>query len=149
MTRPDESDESFPQCPAAPTHPPHGPRSGPGPARVALAGLLAAAALVLLFEHRVHVLGVLPWLLVLACPLMHLFGHGTHGAHARHPRQRDAAGHAAAAEHETGSIPDEVRGWRAPSPWARPPGPLAGRDTRTLEEMPAEAPRPLRPWRLP
>ncbi|APO74488.1 hypothetical protein AM571_CH01664 [Rhizobium etli 8C-3] len=33
------------------------------------------------YEHRVHVLGVLPWLLILACPLMHLFMHHGHGAH--------------------------------------------------------------------
>jgi DUF2933 family protein len=42
----------------------------------------AAIALVLLFtEHRAHVLGLLPWLFLLACPLMHLFMHGGHGGH--------------------------------------------------------------------
>jgi hypothetical protein len=30
-------------------------------------------------EHRAHVIQALPWLLVLLCPLMHLFhGHGGH-----------------------------------------------------------------------
>jgi hypothetical protein len=40
-----------------------------------------------LAEHWVHVLGVLPYLLILACPLMHLFmhkGHGGHGGHHSH-----------------------------------------------------------------
>jgi hypothetical protein len=47
-------------------------------------GLLAfgAVALFLLMnEHRAHVFGVLPLLLLLACPLMHLFMHGGHGGH--------------------------------------------------------------------
>jgi hypothetical protein len=39
----------------------------------------------LIYEHRVHTLGILPYLLVLACPLMHLFhGHGQHGGHGGH-----------------------------------------------------------------
>ncbi|PTQ88551.1 DUF2933 domain-containing protein [Agitococcus lubricus] len=33
----------------------------------------------LLEEHRAHMLGVLPYLFLLACPLMHLFMH--HGHH--------------------------------------------------------------------
>ncbi|MBY5838562.1 DUF2933 domain-containing protein [Rhizobium leguminosarum] len=50
----------------------------------------AAIALVLItYEHRVHVLGILPWLLILACPLMHLFMHHGHGGHSGH----DHAGH--------------------------------------------------------
>jgi hypothetical protein len=35
----------------------------------------------LLGEHRVHALGLLPWLLLLACPFLHIFTHGGHGAH--------------------------------------------------------------------
>jgi len=30
-------------------------------------------------EHRAHLFGVLPYLLLLACPLMHLFMHRGHG----------------------------------------------------------------------
>lgn len=37
------------------------------------------AAFYLLTEHRAHLLGVLPFLLFLACPLMHVFMHGGHG----------------------------------------------------------------------
>ena len=43
----------------------------------------------LLTEHTAHVFGVLPWLLILACPLMHIFmHHGRHGGHGQAPRQR-------------------------------------------------------------
>ncbi len=42
--------------------------------------LFAAMALFyLLSEHRAHLFGALPYLLVLACPLMHRFMHGHHG----------------------------------------------------------------------
>ncbi len=42
----------------------------------------AVAGYFLLTEHRAHVIQALPWLLFLACPLMHLFHHG-HGGHHR------------------------------------------------------------------
>jgi len=42
---------------------------------VAFVGLALAA---LIFEHRMHVLGALPYLVILLCPLMHLFMHGGH-----------------------------------------------------------------------
>lgn len=32
-------------------------------------------------EHRAHLFGALPFLLILACPLMHMFMHKGHGAH--------------------------------------------------------------------
>lgn len=31
--------------------------------------------------HTAHLLGALPYLLLLACPLMHVFMHGGHGGH--------------------------------------------------------------------
>jgi hypothetical protein len=43
-------------------------------------GFAAIALFFLWTEHRAHLLGALPYLLVLACPLMHLFHHG-HGHH--------------------------------------------------------------------
>jgi hypothetical protein len=46
---------------------------------IVLLGFLAVAAFFLLTEHTAHVFGALPWLLLLACPLMHLFMHGGHG----------------------------------------------------------------------
>ncbi len=47
-------------------------------------GFVAIAAVLLLTEHRAHVLGVLPYLFLLACPLMHLFMHHDHNGHAHH-----------------------------------------------------------------
>ncbi len=45
-----------------------------------LIGFLLIAGFFLFSEHRAHLLGFLPFLLFLACPLMHLFHHG-HGRH--------------------------------------------------------------------
>lgn len=41
----------------------------------------AVAAYFLLTEHLAHVIGALPYLLLLACPLMHVFMHHGHGHH--------------------------------------------------------------------
>jgi hypothetical protein len=54
------------------------------PATLVLVAFLAIAAYYLLSEHTAHVFQALPLLLVLACPLMHLFMHGGHGSHADH-----------------------------------------------------------------
>ena len=40
--------------------------------------ILAALGAYLLWTHTGHVLTAVPYLILLACPLMHLFGHG-HG----------------------------------------------------------------------
>jgi hypothetical protein len=50
---------------------------------VGLIVLGSVAGYVLWTEHRAHLAGALPFVLLLACPLMHVFmhhGHG-HGAH--------------------------------------------------------------------
>lgn len=44
-------------------------------------GFLLIAGFFLWEEHRAHLLGALPWLFLLACPLLHLFMHGGHGGH--------------------------------------------------------------------
>ena len=59
-------------------------------ARWVLAGFLVIAAFFLLTEHWAHVMGVLPFLLLLACPLMHLFMHGRHGGHHHSAGQQDS-----------------------------------------------------------
>jgi hypothetical protein len=42
--------------------------------------LFAAIALFFLWEeHQAHLLGVLPYLILLLCPLLHLFMHHGHG----------------------------------------------------------------------
>ncbi|KAB2943542.1 MAG: DUF2933 domain-containing protein [Hyphomicrobium sp.] len=43
--------------------------------------LLLIGGFLLVSEHRAHILGVGLWLLILACPLLHIFGHGGHGGH--------------------------------------------------------------------
>jgi hypothetical protein len=45
---------------------------------LAFAGFLAIAGFFLLTEHRAHVLGTLPFVLLALCPLLHFFGHGGH-----------------------------------------------------------------------
>lgn len=49
-----------------------------------LIGFIAIAAYFLITEHRAHLAGFmyfLPFLFLLACPLMHIFMHGGHGGH--------------------------------------------------------------------
>jgi hypothetical protein len=45
---------------------------------------LIIAGILLWTEHLAHAFGYLPYLLILACPLMHLFMHGGHGGHGGH-----------------------------------------------------------------
>jgi len=48
---------------------------------VVMCGFLLVAGFYLVTEHTAHLFGVLPFLLILACPLMHLFHHHGHGKH--------------------------------------------------------------------
>ena len=50
-------------------------------AHIALCVAIAAAAALVLRAHREHLVSALPYLLLLACPLLHVFGHHGH----RHP----------------------------------------------------------------
>ncbi len=56
----------------------------PGTGRVlrllALAAFAAGLAYLLIGEHRVHLLGWVPFLLLLLCPLLHMSMHGGHSA---------------------------------------------------------------------
>lgn len=67
----------------------HAPTSSraPGmsrPVKVALLMVAAIGGFFLLREHWDHVAGNWVYLLLLACPLMHLFhGHGRHGGHGK------------------------------------------------------------------
>jgi len=58
---------------------------------VALVGFVAIAGFFLLTEHTAHVFGVLPYLLVLACPFLHFF---------MHPHHRKAGGSGGGPPHE-------------------------------------------------
>ncbi len=47
------------------------------------------AAVFLWTEHRAHLIGAyewLPWLVLLLCPVIHLFMHRSHGHHGGHHR---------------------------------------------------------------
>jgi hypothetical protein len=48
---------------------------------IVLCGFLLVAGFYLVAEHTAHVFGALPYLLLAACPLMHLFMHHGHGGH--------------------------------------------------------------------
>lgn len=64
-------------------HPPSFWRSRSGIGLLVLGGI---AAVFLLTEHLAHTLGVLPYLLLLACPVMHVFMHrGHHHGHGHAP----------------------------------------------------------------
>lgn len=52
----------------------------------AFVGFLAIAGFFLMTEHRAHLFGILPFLLILACPLLHVFGH-SHDGHGGHGGQ--------------------------------------------------------------
>lgn len=49
----------------------------------------AIASYFLLTEHLAHTLGALPYLLLAACPLMHLFMHHGHDGHGEHDHPAD------------------------------------------------------------
>ena len=50
-------------------------------ANIVLLGFLAIGAYFLVTEHWAHIVPFLPWLFLLACPLMHVFMHAGHGGH--------------------------------------------------------------------
>lgn len=58
--------------------------AGGNRARWAFLAFAATAAFFLTTEHRAHLFGVLPYLLLLACPLLHWFMHRGHGGHGGH-----------------------------------------------------------------
>nr|WP_297354126.1 DUF2933 domain-containing protein [uncultured Caldimonas sp.] len=74
----------------------HQPQQPPpfwrSPAGLTLLVAAAVGGFYLVTEHTAHLLGALPYLILLACPLMHVFmhrGRGHHGHHHGHPRSSD------------------------------------------------------------
>lgn len=57
-------------------------------------GFIAVAGFFFFTEHRAHLMGALPFVLLALCPLMHFFhgGHGGHGGHGHHGGTGDASG---------------------------------------------------------
>jgi hypothetical protein len=64
-----------------PVNPDAPPQTMPNPLKWALPIIIGLIAALLLFEHRMHLGAILPWLLLAGCALMHLFMHRGHGAH--------------------------------------------------------------------
>lgn len=66
--------------------------------------LIGVAVLVvgfyLMTEHRAHLYGALPYLLLLTCPLMHVFMHRSHGDHGPDVHEKNIAGKAIKEEGE-------------------------------------------------
>ena len=58
-------------------------------AGIVMLGFLVIAGALLFTEHRAHVFGILIFLPLLACPLMHIFMHGGHGGHSGHAGQNE------------------------------------------------------------
>lgn len=75
------------------TTPPSRTRQGHAVSRWVFAGFALVALFFLVTEHRAHLYGWLPYLLLAACPLMHLFhGHGGHGSDGSHGADRESRG---------------------------------------------------------
>ena len=72
---------------------------------IVLFGFLAIAGFFLILEHRAHLLGWLPFAIILLCPLMHIFMHGSHKGHGGQggPDGRGSA----AGEGDAGRSPDQ------------------------------------------
>jgi hypothetical protein len=52
---------------------------------------LIVGGLFLIAQHRDHLIPYLPWLVLAACPLMHVFmhhGHGSHQGHSGHDEKK-------------------------------------------------------------
>ena len=62
---------------------------------------LGFIAYFLITEHWAHIIPYLPWLILLACPLLHVFMHGGHG------HGSNEEGHDSHSTHDTHSHPKE------------------------------------------
>ncbi len=62
------------------------------PAGWVLIAFLAIGGVYLWMEHQAQLLGVLVFLPLLLCPLMHLFMHHGHGGHSGQDRRSDDGG---------------------------------------------------------
>lgn len=77
--------------------------------------VLVTVGILLLTGHEAHLLGVVPYLLLLACPLMHFFMHGGHAGHHSHrsPARPDKPDRNADASART--EPSEKSWWLIPA----------------------------------
>jgi len=59
------------------------------PNGLAAAGFVAAVSYFLLTEHRAHFIYALPFLILLLCPVMHIFMHRGHDGHGGHHENKE------------------------------------------------------------
>lgn len=71
---------------------------------------LVIAAFYLITEHTAHVFGLLPFALLLLCPLLMLFMHGGHGDHAGHSPQSQRDGQSDSPQNPRDSGSDNPQG---------------------------------------
>jgi hypothetical protein len=72
----------------------HGSVQKPNWYRIGTWGAVVIIAYFLVTEHLAHTIQALPYLLLLACPLMHFFMHGKHhddhhGSHGHHKEKEN------------------------------------------------------------
>ncbi len=74
----------------------HGNSPQQSKAKWVFIGFSLIAGFFLITEHRAHLYGWFSaygiWLLLLACPLMHIFMHHGHGGHSNHSSGKDDSG---------------------------------------------------------
>lgn len=58
---------------------PHDQSRTPSTVHWVMLGFIAIIGFFLITEHRAHLYGALPYVILLACPIMHLFMHRGHG----------------------------------------------------------------------
>ncbi len=61
------------------------------PLWLVVGGVLLVGAVLAAVNHRVHLAQAVPYLLLLACPLMHLVMHRGHAGHGRRPNGDESA----------------------------------------------------------
>jgi hypothetical protein len=72
-----------------------------------LLAFLAMGGVLLITEHAAHALGLLPFLFILACPLLHIFGHRGHGDHGAHSQSEGRNGPEVQTRQGRGKIGDK------------------------------------------
>jgi hypothetical protein len=72
----------------ATTQPAQASRGSQPRSRLVLLAFLAIGGFFLVTEHAAHLFGILPYLLLLACPLLHLLHGGHGGGHGNHETHR-------------------------------------------------------------
>lgn len=76
---------------------------------IATIGALAVLGFLVYTGHSAHLLGFLPYLFILACPLMHVFMHGGHHNHHSADNGGKAESHSHDDHHDHHSVDDSEK----------------------------------------